>query len=131
MRLWMLKFTYGVEIGAHLAYLGHYGRTKDLNISNIAKEEKQHQEIIKIILREHGTTTNFFINSVFWIVGTIIRYLCYVSPVFLLNRVATALEIFAVYSYKDLSVKFPKNKALLLEMGKTEEEHIKYFRSLS
>ena len=127
----MLKFTYGVEIGAHLAYLGHYGRTKDLNISNISKEEKQHQEIIVTILREHGTTTNFFINSIFWIIGTIIRYLCYISPVFLLNRVATALEIFAVYSYKDLSIKFPKNKALLLEMGRTEEEHIKYFRSLS
>lgn len=127
MKLLMLKFTYGVEVGAHLAYLGHYTRTKDLKVLSIAYDEDLHKKQIAIILRNHKTKPSLLINSVFFIIGNIVRYLCYISPKFLLNKVATTLELFAVFSYKELAKRFPDYKKVLEEMEETEQAHANYF----
>ena len=131
MRLWMLKFTHGVEIGAYLAYLGHYSRTKDPEVLKIAYEEDLHKKQLKIILRTYKSSTNPIIDFIFYAIGNMVRYLCYISPVFLLNKVATVLEVFAIYSYRELAKEFQDSKEILLEMGKTEERHKEYFRSLN
>lgn len=125
----MLKFTHGVEIGAHLAYLGHYQRTRDINVFKIAYDEDLHKKQIKIILRTHKTKPNPIIDLMFYIVGSIVRYLCYISPVFLLNKVAMLLEMFAVFSYEGLANRFPDHRDTLLEMGETEKRHIEYFKA--
>jgi rubrerythrin len=127
MKLFMLKFTHGVEVGAEMAYLGHYERTKDLNVLNIAVDESKHQKEIKRILKSYNTKPNYLIDFMFCTIGIIVGVLCLISPVFLLNKVATILEKFAVFSYTELAKKFPEYKDLLNEMEDTEQAHIDYF----
>lgn len=129
MRLFMLKFTHGVEIGAHLAYLGHHARTGDFNVFQIAYDEDLHKKQIEVMLRFYKTKPNPIIDFIFYIIGSIVRYLCYISPVFLLNKIATALEMFAVFSYEGLANRFPEHREILLEMGETEKKHIEYFKA--
>ncbi len=127
--IWMLKFNHGVEIGAHLAYLGHYGRTGNKNIQQIAQDEVEHRQNLKTILASYKHTSSRAIDTVFWIIGNIIRYLCYILPEFMLNKVAQCLEIFAVFSYDRLSVQLPEWGYVLSEMADKEKEHEEYFRN--
>lgn len=129
MKLLKLKFIYGVEIGAHLAYLGHFKRTKNIDILRIAHDENLHKKQIKEILKTYNTEPNIFINFSFFIVGNIVRYLCLISPKKLLNKIARFLEIFAVFSYGSLAKDFPKYADVLLEMQKTEQDHAEYFKA--
>lgn len=128
MRLWMLQFTHGVEIGAHLAYIGHYARTKDDNVRKIAEDELEHQRLLKEILGNYNSKTNKFIDFVFYMIGNMVRYLCYISPKFMLDRVAMLLELFAVFSYNKLAQEFPDFELTLNKMGEIEQKHVEYFK---
>jgi rubrerythrin len=129
MKLWMLKFTHGVEVGAHLAYVGHYARTNDRKVESIAKDELHHQALLKKILKSYNSEPDALIDFIFYLIGSTVRYLCYISPEFMLNKVAMLLELFAVFSYDKLAQEFPDFEELLKSMEKTEQEHVDYFRS--
>lgn len=126
----MLKFTHGVEVGAHQAYLGHYSRTGDINVKNIAADELEHQRLIKRILKTHRTSTSILFDAPFWVVGNLVAVMCLISPKFLLNRVASLLEKFAVFSYDKLADRFPAYRSNFLEMAEKELEHELYFSKL-
>ena len=123
----MLQFTHGVEIGAHLAYVGHYKRTNDSRVGSILEDELEHQLIIKSILKHHGRKTIFMIDLLFYMVGKMVGYMCRFSPIFMLNKIAMLLELFAVVSYKQLAKEFPLYVNTFLEMEETEQEHADYF----
>ena len=46
----MIKFNYGVELGAYLAYLGHYNRTGNIDVLFIAWDEHEHRKKLGEIL---------------------------------------------------------------------------------
>lgn len=128
MSHFLLKFNYGVEIGAYLAYAGHYDATHDLNILHIMDDELTHRAELYRILRDHGEEPSNIINGFFTIVGKVIRRCCHYSPNFMLNFVASSMEIFAVVSYRKLSQLYPKYEMVLLSMAETEETHRQYFK---
>jgi len=129
MKHFALKFNHGVEIGANLAYVGHYARTKDNYIRLIASEEIGHREELVAMLTQLGEKPSPIINMIFQFIGNIILKLCAVSPKFLLNIVAQSLEIFAVFSYRRLAKKYPEFADTLNEMADTEQEHENYFKN--
>ena len=126
----MVKFTHGVEIGAYQAYIGHYARTNDPKVSDISGDEYGHQLILRAFLKEHGEKRSYLFDIPFFIIGFTVRLLCQISPVFMLNKVATLLEYFAVFSYEKLSHKYPAYKQMFLSMAETENEHKVYFKEL-
>jgi len=126
--LLMLQFTHGVEMGANNAYLGHFARTNDPKVKEIADDELLHQEQIRDILAKCGSTTNPIFDIPFLMVGKIVGLLCLIAPLFTLNIIANLLEKFAVFSYNQLAERFPEYKEQLLEMAATELEHEAYFQ---
>jgi rubrerythrin len=130
MKHFRLKFNHGVEIGARLAYLGHYIRTGDKKILQIAAEEFEHQQDLRKILQDFGEETCFSIDTSFALIGRVIFHLCAISPRFMLNFVAMALEAFAVFSYNNLSKAYPRYYETFQKMSRAEEEHRIYFKGL-
>lgn len=128
MNHFLLKFNYGVEIGAQLAYLGHYAATGDKQILKIAQEEQDHKDELYKILTGYEEAPSPFINMFFWLIGTSIRYACRISPKSLLNFVAQSMEIFAIFSYKMLAKKYPEFSCVFLSMSEAEERHRIYFK---
>jgi hypothetical protein len=127
MKWWKLKFTYSVELGASLAYKGHFKRTGDLNIHNIYLDEIDHRDtLIMYIVANHHDPSEF-LEAIFLTIGTTVGFLCKIMPTFLLDKVASLLEIFAIYSYYDLAKEFPEYSNTFIEMAETEERHREYF----
>lgn len=126
----MLKFTHGVEIGAHQAYIGHYVRTGDVNVFQIACDEVVHRWTVRFILARLGEEPSPIIDGSFRFISGIIRRLCAISPIFLLNIVARLLEVFAVISYDKLAQMYPEWRNELIEMAVKEDEHRLYFKEL-
>lgn len=127
MRFLMLQFNHGVEIGAYLAYVGYYRVTKNEEILKIAQEEVEHKRILKEILNGYGRDTSKLFDSIFTIIGYVVITMCYISPKWLLNKVAKSLEVFAVFSYNILAEKFPEKREVFLEMADTEKRYEEYF----
>lgn len=131
MKYFWLKFNYGVEIGARLAYIGHYKRTKDPKISEIIEDEKDHQFNLFFMLWSKKQRPSIIINLFFTIIGNIIQYLCKICPIWSLNFVARTMEIFAIHNYKKLSKKYWVDwGSQFNQMAEVEEKHRKYFESL-
>lgn len=128
MKHFLLKFNHGVEIGARLAYLGHYARTGDKNIFCIANDELNHKQNLEIILRHYDSKPSRFIDGFFTIVGKTIQYLCHVSPLSLLDFIARTMETFAISNYSSLAERYPTFKVCLVEMGLREIKHREYFK---
>lgn len=126
----LIKFNYGVEIGAHKAYLGHYDRTKDANVFDIAQDEVEHRAILGDILEELGEKPSKFFNVPFGIIGEVIKRLCAYSPRFMLNFVARSMEFFAVVNYIELAKRYPKYRIQFVKMATREHEHGEYFKEL-
>jgi rubrerythrin len=127
MKHLFLKFTYAVEIGARLAYLGHYRATKDPKVLAIADEELLHREKVAKILACYGQKPLPAFNVAFTVIGTFIQYACHVSPLFMLNLVARSMEIFAVVSYNRLAEIYPFHEDELCAMADAEAKHAAYF----
>jgi rubrerythrin len=126
-KYFLLKFNHGVEIGANLAYLGHYRRTQDQKVFDIAIEEFQHRETLKMVLQTYGLKPSLIWNGIFQGIGTSIFWLCQISPIWSLDLVARLMEKFAIFNYKALADLFPEHRDLFLKMSKAEEEHEAYF----
>lgn len=128
MKHFLLKFNHGVEIGANLAYIGHWQRTNDKKIYSICIDEVQHQLHLESILEDFDEVPSRVIDFIFRAIGHSIMFLCAFCPIWSLNLVARSMEIFAVYNYSKLAKKYPKYETLFLEMAKTEQEHKEYFK---
>lgn len=124
-----MRFNYAVEIGAHKAYVGHYQRTKDAKVWQIAKEEVEHRVTIGGILYTYKKRPFFVFNAFFEAVGSIIQMLCKISPIILLDLVARCMEIFAVFSYNLMAKLYPEWSHVFLKMAKQELRHQKYFEN--
>lgn len=123
----LLKFCYGVEIGAYLAYQGHYAATGDKNVRRIAREELKHMVMIRHILNCYHHQPNKYINFFFLVVGHTVRVMCKVTPKPMLSLVAGILEKFNVVSYSKMAEYYPLFKDEFAEMQANEQEHEDYF----
>ena len=123
----LLKFNYGVEIGAYLAYSGHYSVTGDYRIRLIAKEELVHRLTIRKILTSYGERPSKVFNFIFGTIGKSINFLCHYSPTFLMDFVARSMEIFAVISYRHLAKLYPEHEQTFISMAEAEDVHKRYF----
>jgi rubrerythrin len=123
----LLKFNYAVEIGAYLAYRGHYKRTGDISIRHIAREELKHRYILRRILRDHNAKPFWLFNRIFKTIGSVIEQLCRISPLFLLDYVARSMELFAIVNYKYLLDIYPDYDASFRYIIKSEENHKRFF----
>lgn len=131
MKHFYLKFNHGVEIGARLAYIGHYKRTKDPNILAIANDELKHQIALGLLLKILGEKPSGVIDGFFYVVGSSISFLCKFLPKPLLNFVASSMEVFAIFSYKRLAKQYVNHNITFLNMAKRELEHKAYFKGVS
>lgn len=128
MKHFMLKFNHGVEIGAHLAYIGHFKRTGEKRIAMIIEEEADHGETLESILEYYGQRPSPLISAFFTIVGTMIQFMCRFSPLFMLDFVARSMELFAVFNYGYLSAAYPEFEFTFHRMARTELEHQQFFK---
>lgn len=122
-----LRFNYAVEIGAYLAYRGHYKKTGDISIRHIAREELKHRCLIRRVLKDHNAKPFWLFNWIFKVIGSVIETLCIISPVFLLDYVAQSMELFAIVNYKFLMEIYPDYDMIFREIIKSEENHKRYF----
>lgn len=130
MKHYMLKFNHGVEIGANLAYMGHYTRTGDSRVLEIANDEISHRETLVILLALHGEKSNIVIDYIFKLIGWSVYLTCQISPKFALNFIAKILEKFAVFNYYKLMNMYPKYSSIFKEMAIKEKEHEEYFNGI-
>jgi hypothetical protein len=128
MKHFLLKFNHGVEIGAALAYAGHYKRTKDQMILDIEGDEIQHQLDLEEMLEEQGDSPSILLDLLFASIGWCVYASCQVAPAFMLNPVARFLEVFAVFSYRNCAKVYPVYAEKFKEMELIESEHEKYFK---
>lgn len=124
----LLKFNHGVEIGARLAYLGHYKRTGDRKILEIAQEEAIHQMFLDSVLLAYDQRSNWIIDTTFTLVGNTVGWFCAFSPLFMLDFVARSMEFFAVINYNYLARVYPELQERFTEMADTEKRHKEYFK---
>lgn len=127
--LLLLKFCYSIEIGAYLAYRGHFLVTKDSEVKRIAREELTHMVLISRVLHSYQTTPNAFFNFLFYVLGHSILALCYLTPHSALDFVASILEKMNVVSYNYMAKAFPEFREVFEEMQKNELEHEEYFHN--
>jgi hypothetical protein len=129
LKHFLLKFNHGVEIGAYLAYIGHYRRTLDVRVQAIAQDEIEHRSELVAFLKYYGECPNPVIDFCFTVVGTIIQKACHFSPRFALNFVARSMELFAVFNYDHLATIYPEFEYSFRHMSATEKRHATYFNS--
>lgn len=127
MRLTLLKCCYAIEIGAHLAYVGHYKVTDDKEIRRISNEELRHMVMISAVLSAYGTVPNRLMNTVMYCVGKSVQLACRVTPKAGLALVAGMLEKMNIVSYRYMAEKFPRFEHEFIEMQRNEAEHEQYF----
>jgi hypothetical protein len=128
MKHLLLKFTYSVELGAYLAYKGHFNRTNDLLIETIMWDEVHHREVCAGFLKELGSGPTKWFDIPFFLIGSSIKWLCKFCPLWSLDFVARLMEVFAVASYDQLSLKYPQYALKFHEMSDAEAEHAEFFR---
>jgi hypothetical protein len=125
-----IKFNHGVEIGARLAYLGHYERTHDRRILEIADEEACHRRVLRRILTSHADEPSKVIDGIFWCIGKSIGWFCRYAPLWSLNLVAKILEAVAVFSYSRLAKKYAFYQLEFELMAAAEKKHQEFFAQL-
>lgn len=123
MRFLLLKFCYAVEIGAYLAYVGHYKASKDSVIKSIKRDELVHMVNIRKVLVCYSHAPNLVFNLAFFMIGSIIKVLCSVTPLVLLDGVAQIMEVFNIISYDLMAKLFPEHKEIFNDMEESEREH--------
>lgn len=128
MKHFLLKFNHGVEIGARLAYIGHFKRTKDSKINFIAYDELRHRHHLEQILKYYDQEPNPIIDAIFWSIGGCIGWACQYSPLWSLNWVARIMELFAISNYVKLATVYPAWNLTLYSMAANEKDHEEYFR---
>jgi hypothetical protein len=129
MKIFMLKLSFAIEIGAYLAYTGHFSVSKDPEVKRIAREELRHMVYLKWMLNYYKSKPSLILNAGFLIVGTTIKYLCYITPKPMLNYVACIMEKINVYNYNNMANIFPHFYPTFWKMEESEREHERYFKT--
>lgn len=129
MKHFLLKFNHGVEIGAFNAYIGHARRTGNPKIFSIARDELYHREGLKFMLNELGDSPSKVIDFAFLAIGKTIGFCCKFFPLWSLNLVARTMELFAIFNYEKLALKYPQYSDSFLKMVENERDHEEYFKS--
>lgn len=127
MRHFLLKFNHGVEIGARLAYIGHFERTGEAGIHTIIQEELEHRQFLKTLIQYQGEVTSPVIDGLFTLVGNWIRVACRYCPLWSLDLVARSMEAFAVFNYIKLARMYPSFAPTFAMMAASEARHGRYF----
>lgn len=127
MKHFLLKFNHGVEIGARLAYIGHFERTGELGIYKIIEEEAEHRLFLKSLLAYHNELPSTVIDGIFTVVGNAIRVSCRVCPLWSLDLVARVMESFAVFNYTKLARVYLSFAPTFAMMAAAEDRHGRYF----
>lgn len=127
----LLKFNHGVEIGAYKAYIGHWYRTRDLEIARIANDEIEHREDVRQMLDKLDELPSPAIDGFFNVVGDAIQFSCKFCPLWSLDLVARVMEAFAIFNYRRLAKLYPQFSDKLNYMAGTEDKHAVYFRRIS
>jgi rubrerythrin len=104
---------------------------KDKNIKRIAVEELKHMVHLKRILAYYDSKPSIILNSVFFTIGHVIQTTCAITPHFMLNKMASILEVFNVVSYSHMKERLPLFAVEFEYMAKQEKEHEDYFNSLN
>jgi demethoxyubiquinone hydroxylase (CLK1/Coq7/Cat5 family) len=123
----LLKFCYAVEIGAYLAYVGHYKVTSDKQVKLISKDELGHMVQLQRIMTQRNTNPSFLFNVIFYVLGKCIQKTCLITPRFLLNKVAKVMELFNIFSYSRMAKLLPEYSSVFQEMELNETQHSNYF----
>lgn len=131
MKHFLLKFNYGVELGAFLAYSGHYERTKEQKIQEIAAKELEHMAILGRMIEELAEEPSWVVLSFFGAIGGLIKSLCRYCPIWSLDLVARIMEAFAVFNYKKLAKIYPAWYNTFTQMAEEEEAHEQHFKRIS
>lgn len=116
-----------MEIGAYLAYVGHYARSKDAVVKKIKREELTHMVEIKKILDQNGKAPSKILNGIFFVIGKLICGTCSITPLVLLDGIAQIMEVFNIISYDILAKSFGEHAETFHMMSKQEAEHEIYF----
>jgi demethoxyubiquinone hydroxylase (CLK1/Coq7/Cat5 family) len=133
----LLRKAYSGELGAALAYNGHWRSLKDpreiAEIKQIEQDELEHRKLIGEMLEELGSGPKFFTDKMIWILGNGLKYLCFIAGYHLPMAVAAWLEARNVVEYKDaarlaLKAQLPQYIKDLNEMSQAEHEHELYFQ---
>jgi len=134
----LLRKAYSGELGAALAYNGHWRSLKDpvevLEIQKIEQDEWAHRKRIGEMLSEMGSGPKRFKDSCILILGNGLKYLCFVSGWYLPMYVAGWLEARNVVEYEVAAnlakeAGYPQYTGDLKEMAEAEREHELYFRN--
>lgn len=128
MNITLLKFCFAVEIGAYLAYVGHYRSSKDKKIKSIMRDELSHMVYIKRVLASYDEKPTAVFSLPFLIIGHMIRLTCRITPKPMLDFVARIMEKFNVVSYDYMAKAFPEHSETFLGMMQNEYEHEIYFK---
>lgn len=128
--LWKLKLAYAIEIGAYLAYTGHYKRSKKKDVLSVARDELIHMIVLKRILAKHNDSPSRVFNMMFLVIGHFIKLACAICPIELLDRIAGIMEVFNVGNYHKLAFEFPKYARVLHNMAFCEYRHELYFKGV-
>ena len=78
---------------------------------------------IKRILASYDKKPNIIFNSIFLLIGNVVRLTCRITPLPLLDGIAQIMEVFNIVSYHYMSIKFPEHKDKFLAMQKNEQDH--------
>lgn len=134
-----LRFAHAAEIAAYHAYEGHWrsvtNQREQEYIRTIALDELKHIRDLERMLDCLGYCTDSTLDKAGKIVGEIIGFMCFYTGWRLPMWVAGAMEKIGTASYLDLAEIAADEKRYamaykLLEMGKVEEMHEKYFESV-
>lgn len=135
----MLKFAHAAEIAAYHAYEGHWRSTTNIaeqnHLKKIQLDELKHIYTIERMLTNLSAKPNEFLDKCGKVIGELIGLACFYSGWRLPMLVAGLMEKIGTASYQDIANTAIENERFLmaqtlLEMGKVEEEHEKYFETL-
>lgn len=135
----MLKFAHAAEIAAYHAYEGHWRSTTNITEQNHLKkiqlDELKHIYTIERMLTNLSAKPNEFLDKCGKVIGELIGLACFYSGWRLPMLVAGLMEKIGTASYQDIANEAIKQECFvlayhLLEMGKVESEHEKYFKEI-
>jgi rubrerythrin len=133
----LLQLAYSAEMGAALAYRGHWrslpqGEEQN-HIQQIEAEEWEHRRLIGEILHQLGSKPRRWLEVKFFVIGTFLRFLCHLLGWFLPMYGAGRLESQNYREYLQaasyaLECKQREFINCFLSMAEVEWEHEHYFR---
>lgn len=135
-----MKAAHAIEVGASLAYYGHYrslpqDSSERLNVFLIMKDEIKHRKTLYCQLAEMGECTNPVLDGAFWLIGSSISLACHLMGRDLAMWGARIMEKLGTVCYLELSrtardLGETALEGMLVDMFAAEKRHEEYFKSV-